>query len=61
MPWLALPRGDQRLKEMVGKYKVKGVPRLVVIKPDGEIVDGDAIRKVTDEGPGAIEEYLAQA
>lgn len=60
MPWLALPKGDSRLVNLAKKYEVKGVPRLVIIKPDGTLVDNNAVKKVTEEGPGAIEEYLAK-
>ncbi len=59
-PWLALPRGDGRLANLAKKFEVKGVPRLIVIKPDGTVVDNNAVRKVTEEGPGAIEEYLSK-
>jgi hypothetical protein len=59
MPWLALPKGDARLAPLAKKYEVKGVPRLVVIKPDGTVVENSGVTKVTKEGPAAIEEYLA--
>ena len=39
MPWLALPRGDKRLPPVAKKLEVKGVPRLVVLKPDGTVIN----------------------
>lgn len=60
MPWLALPKGDPRLAPIAKKYDVKGVPRLIVVKPDGTVLDQNGVRKITDEGPGAIEEYLSK-
>jgi nucleoredoxin len=60
MPWIALPRGDARMKTLATKFAVKGVPRLVILKPDGTVIDDDAVAKVSREGPDAIEEYLSK-
>ena len=60
-PWLALPRGDKRLPALAKKFEVKGVPRLIVLKKDGTVINNSAVGKVTDEGPGAIEEFLGSA
>lgn len=57
-PWLALPRGDKRLGPVAKKFEVKGVPRLIVLKPDGTVINNSAVQKVTEEGPAAIEEFL---
>jgi nucleoredoxin len=59
MPWLALPRGDSRLPAIAKKFEVKGVPRLIVLKPDGSVINNSAVQKVSQEGPGAIEEFLS--
>ena len=59
MPWLALPRGDSRLPPIAKKFEVKGVPRLIVLRQDGSVINNSAVQKVTQEGPGAIEEFLA--
>ena len=58
MPWLALPRGDKRLGPIAKKFEVKGVPRLIVLKPDGTVINNSAVQKVSEEGPAAIEEFL---
>ena len=60
MPWLALPKGDPRLPGLAAAFEVKGVPRLVVIKPDGEVVDQNGVKFVTENGPVAIEQYLSK-
>jgi len=39
MPWLALPKGDSRLATLAKQFEVKGVPRLIVIKADGTVVE----------------------
>lgn len=58
MPWLALPRGDARLPNLAKKFEVKGVPRLIILKQDGTVIDSSAVKKVSEEGPAAIEGYL---
>ena len=60
MPWLALPKGDARLPPIAKKFEVRGVPRLIIIKPDGTVLEQNAVQKITMEGPGAIEEYLSK-
>ncbi len=60
MPWLALPKGDARLAPIAKKFEVKGVPRLIIIKPDGTVLEQNGVKKITDEGPVAIEEYLSK-
>lgn len=60
MPWLAYPKGDARLRGIIQKYEVKGVPRLIIVKADGTLVDANAVKKITEEGPAAFEEYLSK-
>ena len=43
MPWAALPRGDKRLPPIAKKFEVKGVPRLIVLKPDGTVINNSAV------------------
>jgi len=33
MPWLALPYGDKRIKELQNRYNVSGIPTLIIIDP----------------------------
>lgn len=61
MPWLALPRGDKRTATIAKKFEVKGVPRLIVMKPDGTVINNSAVQKVSEEGPAAIEEFIEAA
>ena len=41
MPWLALPFGDDHKKSLSEKYGVRGIPMLVIIDPNGELVTGN--------------------
>lgn len=60
MPWLAFPFRDERIKSIIAKFPVKGVPRLYILSAkDGKVIDNNAVGKITEEGPGAIEEYLS--
>ena len=58
MPWLAMPFRDERIKQILEKYPIKGVPRLFVFKADGTVIHNDAVKRVSTEGPMAIEEFL---
>ncbi|GMJ13204.1 nucleoredoxin 1 [Hibiscus trionum] len=42
MPWLALPFGDARKSSLVRKFKVQGIPMLIVIGPTGKTVTKEA-------------------
>ena len=58
MPWLALPKGDPRMGALATQFKVTGVPRLIVLKPDGTVVDKNGVPTIHDNGPEAINTYL---
>lgn len=60
MPWLAMPWKDARLKPVAKEFKVKGLPQLIVLKPDGELVCSNGVDKVKEFGPMAVEEWIAQ-
>jgi len=55
MPWPAVPFGDLRCKKRLsGRFQVEGIPRLVVLAPDGEVVHPDAADLVHRYGEGAF-------
>ncbi|MQL79582.1 hypothetical protein Taro_012007, partial [Colocasia esculenta] len=53
MPWLALPYGDKRKKSLSRRFKIHGIPALVVIGPSG--------RTVTKEGREMVAAYGSAA
>ena len=59
MPWLALPFKDPSLVSLIKKFEVKGVPRLVVLNVNGEILHENAVHKIKTEGPDAISDFVA--
>jgi len=49
MPWLALPFSNRDAKDALSKkYKVQGIPSLVVLGPDGKVVTTDGRSKVME-------------
>lgn len=62
MPWLALPRNQQKvMMENAKRFKIRGVPSLVMLRAsDGKILSEQCHEKLRDEGPMAIEEFLEQ-
>ncbi|KAL2903289.1 putative nucleoredoxin 1 [Bienertia sinuspersici] len=54
MPWLALPFGDERKAELSRKFKVRGIPCLVAIGPEGKTVTTEARQLVAAHGANAF-------
>uniref|UniRef100_A0A7S2QLM6 Thioredoxin domain-containing protein n=1 Tax=Zooxanthella nutricula TaxID=1333877 RepID=A0A7S2QLM6_9DINO len=46
MPWLALPFGSDRVDALKAKFDVAGIPKLVILDPEGEVI--------TKEGRGCV-------
>ena len=48
MPWLAIPFKDVRLKTVVKHFKIKGLPRLIVLDAKTHrVINADAVDVVT--------------
>ena len=62
MPWKAMPFKDARLKPIARHFKVKGLPRLIVLNAKTmEIIHDDAVSIVTEQGPVILEEWFEKA
>lgn len=59
MPWLAIPFKNPALAGLIKKFEIKGVPRLVVVNLQGELMHENAVHKIKTEGPSAIEDFNA--
>ena len=57
MGFAAIPFGDQRVQQLKQKYSVSGIPFLVILKPNGEVVTTNGRGDVTSMGPAAIENW----
>ena len=54
-----MPFKDARLKPIAKHFKVKGLPRLIVLNAKNmEIVHEDAVAIVTEQGPVILDEWL---
>ena len=59
MPWKAMPFKDARLKPIAKLFKVKGLPRLIVLNAKTlEVLNEDAVKIVNEQGPVILEEWL---
>ncbi|KAM0853089.1 hypothetical protein ACQ4PT_051328 [Festuca glaucescens] len=54
MPWLALPLGDERKAYLSKMFKIRGIPSLVAIGPDGKTVNTDAKAPIAVHGADAF-------
>ncbi|KMT07243.1 hypothetical protein BVRB_6g148760 [Beta vulgaris subsp. vulgaris] len=54
MPWLALPFGDERKAYLSRKFKVKGIPCLVAIGPQGKTITTEARELIGSHGADAF-------
>ena len=49
MPWLAIPFKDRRMKQVVRRFGIKGLPRLIVLDAKThEVLNSDACESVTE-------------
>jgi len=60
MPWKALPFKDSKIDTLAEKFKVTGIPRLIIVRPDGTIANNNARADVQGTGPDAFEEWLSK-
>ena len=59
MPWPALPFSDARIKNIAKTFKVKGVPRLVVLNAKtGAVINDTAVNVITEQGPVIFDEWF---
>jgi thiol-disulfide isomerase/thioredoxin len=60
MPWLAIPFGDPLVTQLKQKYGVSGIPKLVLLKPDGTLMEGVDARTDVQNGPDSFKKWLDQ-
>ena len=61
MPWLAIPFGNQKIKELKRELGVTGIPTLVVYDKTGKLVTKTARNDVVKLGNKAVEEWKSSA
>ncbi|NXY89147.1 NXNL1 protein, partial [Alcedo cyanopectus] len=59
--WLALPFGDDFKRELELRFSVSEVPAVVVLKPSGEVIVGDAVEEIRRRGPSCFQGWREAA
>ncbi|XP_040398413.1 nucleoredoxin-like protein 1 [Cygnus olor] len=59
--WLSLPFGDQFKRELEQRFAVSDVPRVVVLKPNGEVIAGNAVEEISRLGPACFRNWQEAA
>jgi nucleoredoxin len=52
MPWLALPFKDKRTGKLNSMFDVEGIPTLIIVGPDGKVVNKDGREAIGDDPEG---------
>jgi len=53
MPWMALPYSDrERKEELSKKFKVQGIPSVVILSGDGEVINKDGRAAISNDPEG---------
>ncbi len=61
MPWLILPKDDPRFFKISKRFQVKSKPRLILMTPEGVVVDSNAEKAYySGEGNILIESLLIE-
>lgn len=60
MPWPALPFGDDHKQALSKKFKVSGIPKLVIIDSSGNLITENGRGDVGSKGAGAFDEWTTQ-
>ncbi|KAM9251637.1 nucleoredoxin-like protein 1 [Cariama cristata] len=59
--WLALPFGDAFKRELELRFAVSEVPAVVVLKPNGEVIVGNAVEEIRRIGPACFRNWQEAA
>ncbi|NWS44879.1 NXNL1 protein, partial [Probosciger aterrimus] len=59
--WLALPFGDAFGRELELRFAVSEVPAVVVLKPNGEVIVGNAVEEIRSMGPACFRNWQEAA
>ena len=59
MPWLAIKYDDDEREEFMGKFQVRGIPKLCVLAPSGKIIVDNAVNP--NISLSMIDQWIQQA
>jgi len=59
--WLAVQHGARLIGDLTDRYKVAGIPTLVVLTRDGQVITNNGRSEVTEKGTKVFQHWLAVA
>ncbi|XP_054039491.1 nucleoredoxin-like protein 1 [Rissa tridactyla] len=59
--WLAVPFGDAFKRDLELRFGVSEVPAVVVLRPDGEVIVGNAVDEIQRVGPACFRNWQEAA
>ncbi|KAJ8287019.1 hypothetical protein GJAV_G00046070 [Gymnothorax javanicus] len=59
--WLALPWHDQFKHDLKKKYNITAVPKLVIVKENGEVITDKGRKQIRDQGLACFRSWLEVA
>ncbi|XP_063313241.1 nucleoredoxin-like protein 2 isoform X2 [Pelobates fuscus] len=59
--WLALPWHDSFKHELKNRYKITALPKLVIVKPNGEVITDKGRKQIKERGIACLSSWLEGA
>lgn len=59
--WLALPWTDDFKNELKQRYKITAVPKLVIVKENGDVITEKGRKQIRDKGLSCFRSWLDAA
>ncbi|RWS04874.1 nucleoredoxin-like protein 2 isoform X2 [Dinothrombium tinctorium] len=59
--WLAIPFRHEAIKALRQRFRIKGVPVLVIIRTDGTVITDEGRADIQAKGVHAFEHWISQA
>ncbi len=57
MPWLAIPFDGEARQTLPQQHRVRGIPALVVLDAEGNVISRNAVMDIRDHGAAAFERW----
>ncbi|MFT4549813.1 MAG: nucleoredoxin [Pseudoalteromonas tetraodonis] len=61
MKWTTVKFGTKKVKALKDRYKVRGIPKLIIVGPDGKTITDDGRGDVSKKAATAIDAWKAKA
>lgn len=59
--WLALPFHDPYRHELRTRYHITATPKLVILKPSGEVITNKACKQIQERGQACFQDWVEAA